>query len=771
MARFLRQLALAAGSLFAFASTAFAGINTWTGVGPEGGDITHLVITTGTPPAAYALTPQALYRSNDVGRSWAQVGAMFRQARDLAVHPTQANRVFIIANSELLASTDGGATRVTLTSPTGNDSPIFDIEFSADGALLYASDGSKLYRSSDFGATWTAGFTTDAGAIFIDPTNANRVIAVGPNSMSITSDAGAHWTSMASPPVTTVTDIAFSPSGPRIWAATSDGLWHTSDDGGNWTLSSLTSPTRVVGAVAVDPIDPSIVYAQVHSAIYRSTDGGAQWTRGNGTYGLWDVNAFAFDPQVRERVLIATLNGVWASTDTGANWSRSNNSLVATTTSRFTSTPDRTYFVVRGEVHYLESGANAAALVDPIAMGQALPFDPNEFLYALHADRVPTGDRLFVGSGGLARSLDGGQTWSSLSDPLASRGIYVLDVSPGNPNLVLAATGAGVVRSIDGGDHWSTTSGLPPETLIETLAFTAADVAFAADYQRVYKSTDAGLNWSRVDLTTLPNEFVFDVFAHGNMTYIGTTLSGYQSSDGGVSWTRLPFSSGGRFAADSTGIYFGGSGVSRSVDGGNTWTTIATPTQLDVVGLHLDPNVPGRLMIGTWYGGVQTYTVATDLSVTAEGQPSVAPAGGVRAEIRFTVTNRGPHAVSSVNLDINVAGGRTLFENADCKVNASVRSAALCTFGPLASGESKTVRIESSFETAGPLSITAAVGGTATELAADNNTISASWSYNAPASPPRNNGGGGGALSSWMLIALAGMAAARRRSFEIGVDL
>jgi len=758
VARILRKLALAACALLSLASTAHAGINTWTGVGPEGGDVSDLVVTQTTPAVAYALTPRALYRSNDVGRTWSQVGARFEQAVRLSVHPTQANRLFIFADGNLLSSSDGGATLVRITPPTPS---VRGVEFSTDGSFLYATDGNVFYRSNDFATTWRTGAALPAAqtddtliGYYIDPANASRLIVrLYRSGLFITNDAGDHWTAIASPPATVVDTLAFSHSGPRIWAATPDGLWYTNNEGANWTLSA---PFRTVLELVVHPSDPSIVYAQAGDTIYRTTDGGANWTNSNGLYGLWYVTGFAFDPQTPDRLLIGSYNGVWSSADGGANWSSTNSGLLATTTSRFTSTTNRTYFVARSEIYYLEPTANSAQRLDPTSLSQVLTPYPQRFIYALHADRVPTGDRLFVSdSDGLMRSLDSGRSWTRIADPLWNRvGAIEVDVAPDNPNIVIAGSSNGVLQSSDGGDRWSTTTGIPANAPIGIVATATGGVAYAAADGRLYKTTDSGLSWAPLNLTGT----FFSVLTQGQTLYVSTSNSAYRSVDGGASWSQL--FPGGRFAADETGVYFTGrDGVSRSVDGGISWNSVGSFTAFDSTGVQLDPGVRGRVLLTTWYGGVHTYTVATDLAVTASGQPGAAPASGVRNEVSFTVTNRGEHDATGVRLNLNVADGRSWIANSDCSVNTATPSDASCTIAVLPRGQSKVVRIQSSFETAGPLNVAASVTGNETELAATDNSISSSWTYleSVPSS------GGGGTFSWWMLLALAGFAIEAKR--------
>jgi photosystem II stability/assembly factor-like uncharacterized protein len=115
-----------------------------------------------------------------------------------------------------------------------------------------------------------------------------------------TVDAGIHWTPIFDDQVaSSVGALAVAPSNPNIvWAGTGEpwirshisvgnGLYKSTDAGRTWTHSGSDSASRT-GRIVIDPANPDIVFvaAQGHSygpqqerGVYRTTDGGATWKR------------------------------------------------------------------------------------------------------------------------------------------------------------------------------------------------------------------------------------------------------------------------------------------------------------------------------------------------------------------------------------------------------------------------------------------------------------------------------------------------------------
>ncbi|UCE07095.1 MAG: hypothetical protein JSW07_03400, partial [bacterium] len=82
--------------------------------------------------------------------------------------------------------------------------------------------------------------------------------------------------------------IAFHPNDPNIMyaGAPTGGLWKTTNGGKNWTPLTDKLPSMQIGAVAVDPKYPNIIYLGTGSSrykkgigIFKSIDGGKHWTR------------------------------------------------------------------------------------------------------------------------------------------------------------------------------------------------------------------------------------------------------------------------------------------------------------------------------------------------------------------------------------------------------------------------------------------------------------------------------------------------------------
>src|SRR5207237_402641 len=108
--------------------------------------------------------------------------------------------------------------------------------------------------------------------------------------MLTTEDGGRTWAAGASLRANVVNDIAWSiEARPIVFASTDTGLFASTDYGRTWTERRALA-TRHVGAIAVDPMTPAIVYASVPTeGIYdmhpgragdllKSLDGGQSWT-------------------------------------------------------------------------------------------------------------------------------------------------------------------------------------------------------------------------------------------------------------------------------------------------------------------------------------------------------------------------------------------------------------------------------------------------------------------------------------------------------------
>ncbi len=115
-----------------------------------------------------------------------------------------------------------------------------------------------------------------------------------------TTDAGIHWSPIFDDQtISSIGALAVAPSSPNIvWAGTGEpwirshisignGLYKSVDAGRTWTHSGPDSASRT-GRIVIDPANPDIVYvaAQGHSygpeeerGVYRTTDGGQTWKR------------------------------------------------------------------------------------------------------------------------------------------------------------------------------------------------------------------------------------------------------------------------------------------------------------------------------------------------------------------------------------------------------------------------------------------------------------------------------------------------------------
>ncbi len=281
------------------------------------------------------------------------------------------------------------------------------------------------------------------------------LVGLGVGTVAIaTSDFGdLHWRLLGPFRGGRVLTVAGVPGQPQhfYFGAVNGGVWETLDAGRTWQPIFDDEPVGSIGALAVAPSDPKVLYvgsgeADMRSDIaqgngmYRSGDAGAHWSK----IGLDDsqqIGKIIVDPRNSNNVVVAVLGhpygpnaerGVFRSRDGGAHWLR----------------------VLGNDT---ETGAIDLAFE---------PGNPQVIYAAMWQARRPPWNIYPPSSGpgsGLYKSIDGGVTWMQLRGGLPEHvGRIGIAVAPNEPSRVYAIVdgdAGGLYRSDDAGAHWRKASG------------------------------------------------------------------------------------------------------------------------------------------------------------------------------------------------------------------------------------------------------------------------------------------------------------------------
>ena len=228
--------------------------------------------------------------------------------------------------------------------------------------------------------------------------------------------------------------------------------------------------------------------------------------------------------------------------------------------------------------------------------------------------------------GGVSRSDDRAVNWQNASHGLVSISVATLAIDPITPTRIYAGTPRGVARSIDGGASWSTDMGVSVPTNVVSPAIGIGSVnALAIDpatpttlyagvnSQGVFKSLDAGINWSLSSTDLLLSVLALAVDPVTPTTIYAGTLGGgvMKSTNSAANWTAINNGLGGELFADDlvldptnpNTIYAATDlGVYRTTNSGAAWYAASTGlSNSSAYGLVIDPQSPATLYLNTTF--------------------------------------------------------------------------------------------------------------------------------------------------------------------------
>jgi photosystem II stability/assembly factor-like uncharacterized protein len=274
------------------------------------------------------------------------------------------------------------------------------------------------------------------------------------------------------------------------------GVWSSDDYGRTWNPIFDHESTQSIGAIAVAPSNPNIIYVasgeglhrpdlSVGNGIYKSTDAGKTWTH----LGLRDgfqIPALAVDPRDPNRVFAAVLGhpygpneerGLFRSTDGGQTWQKA--------------------------IYKDENTGASDVEIDP-----SNPDTVYASMWEVREGPWEDGNEVNGTGGGLFKSTDGGTTWRPLTNGLPKdlSQVYVA-IAPSDPRRLYATLGTAsgalaVYRSDDAGENWSKATDDPRpsgrigggDLPIPRVDPKNPDVLYSASTVTM-KSTDGGKTW------------------------------------------------------------------------------------------------------------------------------------------------------------------------------------------------------------------------------------------------------------------------------------
>lgn len=488
-------------------------------------------------------TNRGVYRTTNGGDTWEQVLFISEKTGivDMAIHPTDSDILYAVAwerertpenriyggdTSGIYRSTDGGDNWVELTTglPTlGTDKGRISIDIAQSNPdVLYASYADAIgsvqgfYKSTNSGDSWIAinsspitnvGFHWWFGGLFVNPTDENEVYHVGFD-MQKTTDGGATWEDTFPGVHVDQHALAFHPDDASNVFLGNDGGLYTSTNSGATSIKDLTLPITQFYRFTAENYGRWYGGSQDNSTMRTTTGSTDDWVIINGGDG--------FQPLIN----------------------KDNGDIIYALSQR-------------GD---LRRSVNDAVSFQPITNGID-PSDRNNWDTPIAFD-PENNDILYYGTQRVYRSINGGDSWTAISDDLTNGpstgnlnfgSLTSIDVSPLDSSIIYAGADDGNVwRTLNGGATWENISSSLPDRWVtkvkaslvaeEEVFVTLSGYRFGEDDGHIFYSTSNGNDWT--DITAnLPDIPVNDIeYSTWEGYFVATDVGVFRTNSPGDEW-------------------------------------------------------------------------------------------------------------------------------------------------------------------------------------------------------------------------------------------
>lgn len=585
--------------------------------------------------------------THDEGLSWTLHDSITREALKAVAFGNGSTALAAGSNGALLRTEDGQSwTRVTSGSSAtlravAFGSPMLAVVVGESGTILKSDDGGKSWRSMPSGTTATLRAVRC-------PT-ASEIVAVGDDGTVLHSaDGGATWERRESGTNAALRSLLFTSATTGVAVGGDDLRWRseravvrTTDGGRTWQPATVPAGSRLYALASVGA--GKLVALGQASAALQSTDDGQTWLttgqpipgigRGGTTPDSDISNWFAGAGATSSVVVAVTYGGrIYRSTDAVQSWKAVPQAYVAENVAAVARVDESTFVAVAGSAIFRSADDAPLARVRgpaPDSGGRGRNGGaPN--LMSLEFPAPDVG--VMTGAAGtVLRTVDRGQTWTSIAAPTKRnlRGVAFANDKVGIAVAGPAGTGAGMIRTDDGGLTWVEQECVPGTNICESatplvaVALRPSQLGLAVGGPNpgpavIVRTTDGGRHWTRLDVGGRAARGALQAVAwidDRHAVAVGDGGLALSTSDGGDTWAIRDVGvklglRGVAFADASRGLIVGDGGiVFVTTDGGVTWQREAPFTSRDFLAVQFQnprmaiiSGATGVLLRHTWTG-------------------------------------------------------------------------------------------------------------------------------------------------------------------------